>query len=502
MSDLGGDNVMDCRAEELLAELADMGEEFVLHGAHALLLPNIKAKQTNAFHERRLVPNQGLVAHQARRVTTTLRFGVVADPESWLAWAAYELRKPRGDSNDRTELQQKVKSIMLRVVPEMQLWSVSDDGRTLGGMVHPPEGKTLYGVRPLVFSRTIACPPATEEQRLNQHGADIDVASPEPVVVSGAELRKACVFEMTVEFFYGTSCFDLGVEKVVQRLVLRDNAIEIASVDTPPFVVVNNRGVKSKGYLPCDAAFCATLEAGLVAPAVAGDGASPGGSAGSSMPSQDEEDEDPVEAEDLAVKDFLRGPVIKGPGGIAAFLAEAEERVDGLEALAEELGLTEFQQPMQLRASPEMQAAFMEAWSSSDDEDAPKRQRLMPPGPSSPVQRSLAAPASPHTESMTYRSCSVGDDDTSPMDAPPPCLDASPSASQPCYRGLGAGPPKPCVERFRKAATAVTKAAAVVKAMQQLKALVAKVVRTNQATPADCAALVQLRQSCVGLVQG
>ena len=487
---------MTCRAAERLKELADSGEDFVLLGVHAMLLPNIKAKQMNCFHERRPVPNQGLVPHQARRVTTTLRYGVAADTEMWLTRAAYELRKPLGNSNDRTELKKKVNEIMHRVVPEMQLWSVSGDGRALIEKVHPPEGKTLYGERPLVFSRMIECPPATEEQRLNQQGEDIfSFSSPKPVFVDGAELRKTCIFEMTVEFFYGATCFDLGVEKVVQRLVLRDNDMEIASVDTPPFVVVANRAVKSKGYLPCDAAFCATLGNGLAAPVVAGDM---------------EEDELLAEArENVAVMDFFRRPGLPPElSGNAAFLAEAED-------LAEILGLQDFP-PRQLQNHQEMQVDFMAEWSSGDEEGASdaqpaeKRQRLAAqssPGPSSPetspVQRSLAAPASPHTESMTYRACSVADDDTWPMDAPPPRLDASPSASsQPCYRGLGAGPSMPCGQRFRKVATAVTRAAAVVKAMQQLKELVAKVVRTNQATPDDCAQLVQLRQSCVGLVQG
>ena len=501
--DIGAEaNVTDGAAEALMDELVRMGLTWislVLAGAKLVLLPNVKEKKANGFHERRFVRGQGLVPHQGVRVRSTMRVGLMGDAGSWLMRATQELRK-RGDSQARRDLWQRVQTVMNAMQVDLELWSTSADGQPGYKIVNVPAEKMLYKntlnkMEPPEVRRTMACPPATQEQRLDQNGQEVDPASQEAVYVDGSSRRSACAFEFSFDFFYGATCVDLGVPgKVVQRFVLRDGNGNRLTVDTPQFVVVSNKTTKGKGYPPYDIALCADLGTGLGAAAVTGDGASSG--SGSSMPVEEEDHEDPVEAEENdAVLAFFRGT---GVGGNEGFLAEVSDLLDGLKANWAKLGLNQELGLNYQRTSPEHQAALEKLISDGEnapEQQPPKRQRrgddtefrsCAAPGdaddapPRNPRMRGL----SNATEAAPAPAAATSPDTSS--------VEASPSASQPCYRGL----PAP-LDKLRAAAAAV-------KAMNKLKALVARVVHNKQAMPADCAELVQLRQSCVvhSLVQG
>ena len=471
-------NVTDGAAQALLDEKSLMGKSWISHAlddAKLVLLPNIMEKKENGYHERRPMTNHGLVPYQVTRTCTTMRMGVMPGAESWLMRAMQELRQPQGASDARRELWLQVQTITNAVQVDLELWTASSNGQPAHQIVNVPVGKNLYDK--LEVRRAMVCPPANQEQQL-QDG---------DVTVDGAALRRECAFEFTAEFFYGATCVDAwsmpqidGVAlgkpgKVIQRFVLLYNGMRI-SVDTPPFVVVSNKTKEASSKTqenggPYDIALCAAVRTGSSAAASASDSAASSGvatSAGSSSASsfmQDEGEENEVMALSVAI-----------------FNAEAKD----IEGDLEELGDLD---------GDEVQAACEQHWSSAEsvDEHAEKRLRTTQSQVRSPenVQRSAAA-ATPQTET-TFRSCGSDDGTSAPSSSSPsryrslsdmptkPLLDAQ----QMCYRG--AAKPVP-LDKFRIAAAAV-------QAMKKLQALVARVERNKQATPADCAELVQLRQS-------
>ena len=461
-----------------------------LDGASLGFLPNLEDHAINLFHEL-----NGGVPYLARRIRAIFRIGVKVREDSWMWRAVQELRRGTEERRELQQLEQKVEDVVRRMQVELLLCSASEDDQATHEILQPPaqlkkdrpvkilkskhgnmgktgmlaedltgDGEEMVKVRfsehktaePVTYhtavddvtrsfygnislSTAVKLPPAAKERQINgPHGQ-----------VNGAAEREQCAFELTVAFKYGDTSNDLKLGKLVQRFVLRVDRQPLAAVDTPAFVVVANKTPRADAH------------------------------------------------DIMHFAPFAMPAVHTPPFGTELYHLNGDPPIDDdlqkaiLNFADDQELLALFGDDQELLAlfgdhvGPDVEA--------SDAQQPEKRQRLAQssPGPSSsensPVQRSLAAPASPHTEHtepMIFRACSVAVDDAPSSHRCSATVDA-PAVR---YRGLGASKP---------AASAANVHTQALRA--DLKALVARVKGAGELTKADRIELTELRMRCVDL---